>query len=307
MDLSSIGGPSNGVVVGGDRAGARAPERARALRVAQPRPRRGRRVPRGRQHDAAYDYFHVNSIELDADGNLLVSARNTWAIYKIDRGSGNIIWRLGGKKSDFAMGPGTGFAWQHDARHHGASDQLVSLFDDGAAPQVQPQSKALVLALDTKRMRATLHRKYTHGPPLLSHALGSTQLLPNGNVLVGWGTAPWLSEYTRGGALVFDAHLPHGGQNYRVLKFPWHGRPTEPPRSPRAAAPVTASSTRAGTAPPTCTRGARDRPDRLVAADGDVRPAGRASRPSSRRRPTRGMPRSSPSTPTASRSAARRP
>ena len=229
MNLSSIGGPSNGVVVGGIVQELELPS-GRVLFEWRSLDHVGvEESHSGFNTKGAYDYFHINSIELDADGNFLISARNTWAIYKIDRGSGNIIWRLGGKKSDFAMGPGTAFAWQHDARHHGASDQLVSLFDDGAAPQVQPQSKALVLALDTKRMRATLHRKYTHAPPVLSHALGSTQILPNGNVLVGWGTAPWLSEYTAGGALVFDAHLPHGGQNYRVLKMPWRGRPTEPP------------------------------------------------------------------------------
>lgn len=229
MNLARIGGPSNGVVVGGivqelELPSGRVLFEWRSLdHVAVDESHSGFNTK------GAYDYFHINSIELDADGNFLVSARNTWAIYKIDRGSGNIIWRLGGKRSDFTMGPGTGFAWQHDARHHGARDQLVSLFDDGAAPQVQPQSKALVLALDTTRMRATLHRKYTHDPPVLSHALGSTQILPNGNVLVGWGTAPWLSEYTAGGRLVFDAHLPHGGQNYRVLKMPWHGRPTDDP------------------------------------------------------------------------------
>ena len=229
MDLSSVGGLTNGVVIGGilqelELPGGRVLFEWRSLD----------HVGIGESHagistDTPFDYFHINSIELDADGNYLVSARNTWAIYKIDRGSGAIIWRLGGKQSDFAMGPGTGFAWQHDARHHGANDQLVSLFDDGAAPQVQPHSKALVLALDTKRMRATLHKRYLHDPPLLSHALGSTQILPNRNVLVGWGTAPWLSEYTHDGHLVFDAHLPAGGQNYRVLKMPWHGRPTEPP------------------------------------------------------------------------------
>ncbi len=69
----------------------------------------------------AFDYFHVNSVDLAADGNLLVSARNTWTVYKVDRGSGKVIWRLGGKKSDFAMGPGTRFSWQHDARSHGSS------------------------------------------------------------------------------------------------------------------------------------------------------------------------------------------
>ena len=172
-----------------------------------------------------FDFFHVNSIDVDADGNLLVSARNTWAVYKIDRGSGRVLWRLGGKKSDFAMGPGTAFAWQHDARHHGAGDRLVTLFDNADDPQVQPQSRGLALALDTKRRRATLVHAYAHRPPMLAHALGSVQTQPNGNVLVGWGTEPWFTEYAADGAVVFDAKLPHGGENYRTLRFPWVGTP----------------------------------------------------------------------------------
>jgi hypothetical protein len=140
-----------------------------------------------------------------------------------------LIWRLGGKKSDFQMGPGTRFAWQHDARHHHASDHLISVFDDGSSPAVQPQSKALVLALDLKRRRAMLRGVYKHNPSVLAHALGSTQILPDGNVLVGWGTAPFVTEYTRAGERVFEAHLPNGSQNYRALKMPWLGRPSEPP------------------------------------------------------------------------------
>jgi hypothetical protein len=66
----------------------------------------------------AYDYFHINSIDVDHDENLLVSARNTWTVYKIDRESGRVLWRLGGKKSDFEMGEGTRSALQHDARRH---------------------------------------------------------------------------------------------------------------------------------------------------------------------------------------------
>jgi hypothetical protein len=181
----------------------------------------------GFDRDGRWDYFHINSIARMVDGHYLVSARNTWGIYKIDGGSGEVIWRLGGKRSDFHMGPGTGFAWQHDARLHPGN--LLSLFDDGGAPKVQPQSKALVLALDVKRMRATLHRRYTHHPPAVARALGSMQVLPNGNVLVGWGTAPYFSEYADGGRLVFDATLPRGGQNYRTLRFPWRGQPYFPP------------------------------------------------------------------------------
>ncbi|HWB23715.1 MAG TPA: arylsulfotransferase family protein [Gaiellaceae bacterium] len=226
-DLTSVGGPSDGQVVGGIVQELELPS-GRVLFEWKSLDH----VPIQESHagvGAPFDYFHVNSIELDSDGNLLVSARNTWAIYKIDRGSGEVIWRLGGKKSDFAMGPGTGFAWQHDARHHGTGDRLVSLFDDGSAPQVQPQSKGMVIALDTKNMRATLHRKYTHHPSVLAHALGSTQVLPNGNVLVGFGTAPYFTEYSADGKVLFDAKLPPGGQNYRALRLPWTGKPALQP------------------------------------------------------------------------------
>ena len=176
----------------------------------------------------AFDYFHVNSVDLAPDGNLLVSARNTWTVYKVDRGSGKVIWRLGGKKSDFAMGAGARFSWQHDARSQG-SGELVTLFDNADDPQEESQSRGLALALDETRMRATLVQQYLHHPPLLAHAFGSVQVQPNGNVLVGWATQPWLTEYTAGGAVLLDAKLPHGGQNYRALRFPWTSTPTEVP------------------------------------------------------------------------------
>jgi Arylsulfotransferase (ASST) len=176
-----------------------------------------------------FDYFHVNSIDIDSDGNLLVSARNTWAVYKIDRGTGRVLWRLGGKKSDFAMGKSTAFAWQHDARHHGNGDTLVTLFDNAAAPQVEPQSRGLALALDHKRKRATLVHAYVHNPSALAHALGSVQTQRNGNVLVGWGTQPYFTEYAADGTVLLDATLPRGGQNYRTLRFPWVGTPSQAP------------------------------------------------------------------------------
>ena len=106
-------------------------------------------IARDHEQRRFFDYFHLNSIDIDGDGNLLVSARNTWAVYKIGRKTGEVIWRLGGKKSDFAMGKGTIFAWQHDARHHKGGTQ-ITVFDDGGAPTVQPQSRALLIALDTE-------------------------------------------------------------------------------------------------------------------------------------------------------------
>jgi Arylsulfotransferase (ASST) len=175
-----------------------------------------------------FDYFHVNSIDVAPDGNLIISGRNTWAAYKVDRRTGRIIWRLGGQRSTFAIGRGANFEWQHDVREHPGG--LVSVFDNAAAPKEEPESRALLLQLDVKHRRATLVRAYTHRPErVLSHFLGNTQLLPNGDVFVGWGGSQYMTEFTRAGAIVFDARLPRGGQSYRAFRFPWIGKPTDKP------------------------------------------------------------------------------
>lgn len=179
----------------------------------------------------SFDYFHINSVDIDRDGNYLISARNTWAIYKIHSRTGEVLWRLGGKKSDFAMGPGTSFAWQHDARNLGTGDRFISLFDNGAAPPVERRSHAMILRIDHKRKRVTVGRDYHHdSKQLLAFAMGNAQRLGNGNLLVGWGTEPHLTEFSIGGDVVFDANLPHGGQNYRTFRLPWIGRPSDRPR-----------------------------------------------------------------------------
>ena len=232
MDTTAFGGSSNGKVVGGvvqeiDVPSARVLFEWKSLD----------HVALEETHATAtgsLDYFHVNSIDIDGDGNLLVSARNTWAVYKISRETGQVLWRLGGKKSDFAMGKGTVFAWQHDARHH-AGGELLTIFDDGAAPAVAPQSRALVIALDRVGRRATLVRKYTHKPGrLLAKFMGNAQLLDNGNVLVGWGSEPFITEFGPKGDIRLDAKLPPGGQNYRAFRFPWIGRPLDKPKLVRA-------------------------------------------------------------------------
>jgi hypothetical protein len=226
-DLSSVGGPAGGKVIGGIVQELALPS-GRVLFEW----RSLDHVPVEETHATfqghPLDYFHVNSIDLLADGNLLVSARNTWAVYKVSRASGQVIWRLGGKRSDFTMGRGTVFAWQHDARHHGGD--LVTIFDDGAAPQVQAQSRVLLLKLDAAHKRATLVRSYTHHPNhLLSQFMGNAQLLPDGHVVVGWGNEPYVTEFGTNGKILFDAKLPRGGMNYRAFRFSWSGAPTSDP------------------------------------------------------------------------------
>jgi Arylsulfotransferase (ASST) len=175
-----------------------------------------------------FDYFHINAIDVAPDGNLIISGRNTWAAYKVERRTGRIIWRLGGKHSTFAIGPGANFEWQHDVREHPGG--LVSVFDNAAAPKEEPQSRALLLQLDVKRKRATLVHAYTHKPErVLSHFLGNAQLLANGDVFVGWGGSRYMTEFTRAGSIVFDARMPRGGQSYRAFRFPWVAQPTDKP------------------------------------------------------------------------------
>jgi Arylsulfotransferase (ASST) len=180
-----------------------------------------------------FDYFHANSIDVDHDDNLLVSARRTSAVYKIDRKSGKIIWRLGGKKSDFKMGPGARFANQHDARRQ--KDGTITIFDNGhlvfvnGKANVLEESRAIVLELDEEKMSASLVHQYTHPRKLFADTGGSVQVLPNGAVFVGWGSEPVFSEFGKDGEPHFDATLPPGDASYRAFRFPWNGRPSEEP------------------------------------------------------------------------------
>ena len=173
-----------------------------------------------------YDYFHLNSIQQLPNGNLLISARHTWSVYEISRKTGRVIWTLGGKYSDFKMGPGTNFEWQHDARLHGST---LSLFDDGASPSEERQSSAKYLRLNIPGRTAALIRRYTHSPPLLSGAAGSTQTLPNGNVFVGWGELPEFSEYRPNGRQIFNGTFALGLTSYRAVRSPWVGQPRAHP------------------------------------------------------------------------------
>jgi hypothetical protein len=175
-----------------------------------------------------WDYFHLNSVDVEPDGNLLVSARSTWAAYQVQRGTGSIVWRLGGTRSSFRMAPGTETAWQHDVRLQ--PDGTVTLFDNGSNPAVHDQSRGVRIALDVRRRTARLQRAYRHpGGPLLADSQGDMQTLAGGSLVIGWGSVPSVTELTRGGGLLFDAHLPPGMSSYRAFRFPWRGSPLAPP------------------------------------------------------------------------------
>jgi hypothetical protein len=177
--------------------------------------------------EGPFDYFHINSIDVNHDGSLLVSGRRTGAVYKIDRETGEVVWRLGGKMSDFEMDPRLrSRPYQHDARRQ--ADGTITLFDNGVF-NVDKQSRGIVLDLNEEAMTATLVREYGHPDERVSATQGNMQVLPNGNVFVGWGSDPAFSEFTRDGELLFNAALPPWGESYRAFRFPWSGQPSEDP------------------------------------------------------------------------------
>ena len=173
-----------------------------------------------------FDYFHVNSIDVDLDGNLLVSARNTWGVYKLDRKTGAVIWRLGSKSTDFELGPGVQFMYQHDARAH--PDGTITLYDDGSG-SASHQSRAIRIGLSMADRRAVLLQEFLHPTPLTAFAMGNAQFLSNGNVVVGWGTAPFVTEFGPLGDVRFDATFDGGAWNYRAFRNTWNARPAQPP------------------------------------------------------------------------------
>jgi hypothetical protein len=173
----------------------------------------------------AYDFFHVNSIAEAADGNLLISGRNTWTVYKVHRKTGEVMWRLNGKKSDFALDDNADFSWQHHVRAHGKSQ--ITIFDN--ANISGHASKALMLNLDEGKKRATVEHAYQHPAKFVSWTLGSVQVRPDGNVFVGWGAQPYFSEFSKDGELLVDGQFESTTRSYRTSLADWHGRPTDKP------------------------------------------------------------------------------
>ena len=216
---------------GGSDPGARHSLGTRPVRVAQPRPHRGwtSRSRLAVTPDGNVDYLHLNSIGVDSDGHLPVSARHTSAVYKVHRRTGKVIWRLGGKRSDFALGPGVSFGYQHDARRH--SDGTLTIFDNAASLATQQGivSRPLRLRLDTAAKVASLARDYPSPDPRTAWAMGNAQQVDDGGLFVGWGTFPGFSEIGPDGVVRFDARFASGSVSYRAHRHAWVGQAGHPP------------------------------------------------------------------------------
>ncbi len=179
------------------------------------------------EDDEELDYFHLNSVNVDFDGSILISARNTWSCHMLHQTTGEVIWTLGGKQSSFALGDGVETAWQHDFR--ASPGNIYTIFDNGAAPEIHEYSRGIRVALDLEAMTAELQQEYAHPDVVLSRSQGNMQTLPNGNILIGWGNLPLATEFAADGTHLQDWTLPEGKESFRTYKFPWTGQPSDPP------------------------------------------------------------------------------
>jgi len=131
------------------------------------------------------DYVHSNAIEPDTDGTLMLSSRHMDEITKINRRTGDIVWRWGGKNNQFTfVNDSLGFRHQHAIRR--LPNGNVTLFDNGDF-RYPLLSRGVEYSLDEGTKKAVQVWQYRENPDIYASAMGYVQRLPNGNTLVGWG------------------------------------------------------------------------------------------------------------------------
>jgi hypothetical protein len=180
---------------------------------------------------SSFRFPHFNAIDIDTDGHLLVSCRHLSEVTKINRDTGDIIWRLGGAHSDFTFVNDSlnGFENQHTIRMVGTNRYL--LFDNGDLHS-PPVSRGVEYELDLTNMTARVVWQYPETPTtsLYSGYMGNTQRLPNGNTLINWAVnlLPKLTEVRPDGTKAFEMNWADYFEAYRVWRCPWNGIALKP-------------------------------------------------------------------------------
>lgn len=172
------------------------------------------------------DYVHGNAIDVDSDNNLLISCRHMDEITKINRQTGDIIWRWGGIKSRnnqfLFINDNITFSHQHNIRK--LANGNLTLFDNGNlhSPSF---SRGSEYQLDEVNKIAILVWDYSIDPQTFSFAMGNTQRLDNHNTIIGWGWSTnnlrAISEVKVDGTETLELSLPDSNLSYRAYRFPW--------------------------------------------------------------------------------------
>lgn len=174
------------------------------------------------------DWTHFNSVEEDSDGNILVSLRHFSEITKINRQTGAIIWRLGGKRNQFTFldDPYNGFSGQHDARRITGDD--ITLFDNGYLNTPVHPARGVEYMINEQNLTATLIWSHNYSGNS-SRFLGSMQKLQNGNFVIEWGGLinrnEIFSVVKSSGAPVLSLSVPDTLFSYRATNYstlPWN-------------------------------------------------------------------------------------
>src|SRR6266850_147975 len=166
------------------------------------------------------DYAHGNSIAADPQGNLIISSRHMSEVTKISRSTGEILWRMGGRKNQFTfVNDPIPVSYQHDAKL--LPNGHLTLFDNGNY-HVPQFSRAVEYAIDETERTATLVWQYRLQPDVFGRLVGSVQRLPNGNTLICWGaTSPSATEVAPDGSIVWDLRFDENVTTYRAFRFEW--------------------------------------------------------------------------------------
>jgi Arylsulfotransferase (ASST) len=238
-DLTSIGGPADQTVIDGvvQEVNISTGKVLFQWNSADHVPYSQSEQPLPASASTPWDWFHINAVHFDTDGNLLIDARDTWTTYKVDRHSGGIIWQLGGKASSFTLQAAPGqtlnnagdiFAWQHDPEALG--NGIYTVFDNESAGAANTGvgstaqfglSRVVRFKLDPQAHTATLLQSYNQPDALTAPSQGNGQTTADGNLVVGWGSLPYFSEYDTAGDLLWNAEFPTGVNTYRAYLQPW--------------------------------------------------------------------------------------
>jgi hypothetical protein len=181
------------------------------------------------------DLIHGNGFALASDGNLLLSCRNLSSVSKINLQTGEIMWRLGGKESDFNFVNDAGFHYQHNIAVLPNGD--ITLFDNHGTDQSPATSRALQYQLDETNKTATLVWYFIHNPPVFTDYMGDVERLLDGNTFIGWGSSvvtdgyvfSSMTEVTPDKQVVFELTFDQPYVSYRAFRSSWVGTPDSVP------------------------------------------------------------------------------
>lgn len=189
----------------------------------------------GRSEELAWDWFHINSVEKDRNGDYIISGRTMSCIYKISGKDGHVMWRLNGKQSDFEFdSPDAQFHFQHDARWLNDRATRLTLWDNGDPEANEPKSRGMLLSIDQDAKTAKLIQDFTNKNQTFGEFMGSAQAIDPSNettnFMLGYGSEPYFAELDHEGNVLLDVQLALSDvTSYRVYRQKWEGKPTTDP------------------------------------------------------------------------------